>query len=132
MILIFNLILLGTFKYVLPRFSNCSEDSEVIYLLTIRNFVLSCRPFIIYITIRVFQGSVLIAGSSVHGSKSNLKTTAKREGSHIESLEAAIYRGTVNEHRHSDSIKKVKTENSGWRIIGNLSTMKIDFSLLLL
>ena len=61
----------------------------------------------------MFQGSVLIAGSYVHGSKSNLKTTAKREGSHIESLEAAIYRGTVNEHRHSDSIKKVKTENSG-------------------
>lgn len=110
MILIFNLILLGTFKYVLPRFSNCSEDSEVIYLLTVRNFVLSCRPFIIYITIRVFQGSVLIAGSSVHGSKSNLKTAAKREGSHIESLEAAIYEGTVNEHRHSDSIKKVKTK----------------------
>ncbi|WZZ28455.1 hypothetical protein YC2023_011856 [Brassica napus] len=54
------------------------------------------------------NGSVLIAGSSVHGSKSNLKTTAKREGSHIESLEAAIYRGTVNEHRHSDSIKKVR------------------------
>ncbi|KAH0912172.1 hypothetical protein HID58_035493 [Brassica napus] len=75
-----------TFKYVLPRFSNCSEDSE---------------------------GFVLRAGSSVHGSKSNLKTAAKREGSHIESLEAAIYRGTVNEHRHSDSIKKVKTENSG-------------------
>ncbi|CAF2046804.1 hypothetical protein HID58_035187 [Brassica napus] len=74
------------FKYVLPRFSNCSEDSE---------------------------GSVLIAGSYVHGSKSNLKTAAKREGSHIESLEAAIYEGTVNEHRHSDSIKKVKTENSG-------------------
>ncbi|KAG5386184.1 hypothetical protein IGI04_037654 [Brassica rapa subsp. trilocularis] len=68
-----------TFKYVLPRFSNCSEDSE---------------------------GFVLIAGSSVHGSKSNLKTAAKREGSHIESLEAAIYRGTVNEHRHSDLIKK--------------------------
>ncbi|CAN6987465.1 unnamed protein product [Brassica rapa subsp. trilocularis] len=113
MILIFNLILLGTFKYVLPRFSNCSEDSEVIYLLTIRNFVLSCRPFIIYITIRVFQGYVLIAGSSVHGSKSNLKTAAKREGSHIESLEAAIYEGTVNKYRHSDSIKKVKTENSG-------------------
>ncbi|WZY88735.1 hypothetical protein YC2023_045470 [Brassica napus] len=75
-----------TFKYVLPRFSNCSEDSE---------------------------GSVLIAGSSVHGSKSNLKTAAKREGSHIESLEAAIYEGTVNKYRHSDSIKKVKTENSG-------------------
>ncbi|CAN7090219.1 unnamed protein product [Brassica rapa subsp. narinosa] len=75
-----------TFKYVLPRFFNCSEDSE---------------------------GSVMIAGSSVHGSKSNLKTAAKREGSHIESLEPAIYRGTVNEHRHSDSIKKVKTENSG-------------------
>ena len=113
MILIFNLILLGTFKYVLPRFSNCSEDSEVIYLLTIRNFVLSCRPFIIYITIRVFQGSALIAGSSVHRSKSNLKTAAKRERSHIESLEAAIYEGTVNKYRHSDSIKKVKTENSG-------------------
>ncbi|KAG5413957.1 hypothetical protein IGI04_001524 [Brassica rapa subsp. trilocularis] len=76
----------GTFKYVLPRFSNCSEDSE---------------------------GYVLIAGSSVHGSKSNLKTAAKREGSHIESLEAAIYEGTVNKYRHSDSIKKVKTENSG-------------------
>ncbi|KAH0926227.1 hypothetical protein HID58_018483 [Brassica napus] len=75
-----------TFKYVLPRFSNCSEDSE---------------------------GSVLIAGSSVHGSKSNLKTAAKREGSHIESLEAAIYEGTVNKYRYSDSIKKVKTENSG-------------------
>ncbi|KAJ0247249.1 hypothetical protein HA466_0166820 [Hirschfeldia incana] len=59
------------------------------------------------------NGSVLIAGSSVHGSKSNLKTAAKREGSHIESLEAAIYEGTVNEHRHSDSNKKVKTKNSG-------------------
>ncbi|KAG5414919.1 hypothetical protein IGI04_002486 [Brassica rapa subsp. trilocularis] len=59
------------------------------------------------------NGSVLIAGSSVHGSKFNLKTAAKREGSHIESLEAAIYEGTVNKYRHSDSIKKVKTENSG-------------------
>ncbi|CAN7026022.1 unnamed protein product [Brassica rapa subsp. trilocularis] len=69
-----------TFKYVLPRFSNCSEDSELVVL---------CMA------------------------KSNLKTAAKREGSHIESLEAAIYEGTVNKYRHSDSIKKVKTENSG-------------------
>ncbi|KAF2540781.1 hypothetical protein F2Q68_00033321 [Brassica cretica] len=62
-----------------PDFSNGSEDPE---------------------------GSTLLTGSSSVDSKSNVKTPAKREGSPIESLEAAFYKSTANKHGPSDSIKK--------------------------
>uniref|UniRef100_M4E0A9 Uncharacterized protein n=2 Tax=Brassica TaxID=3705 RepID=M4E0A9_BRACM len=59
------------------------------------------------------KGSMMLTGSSSVDSESNVKTPAKREGSTIESLEAAFYQSTANKHGPSDSIKKVKTEKSG-------------------
>ncbi|CAF1933661.1 hypothetical protein HID58_067967 [Brassica napus] len=59
------------------------------------------------------EGSMLLAGGSSVDSESNVKTPAKREGSPIESIEAAFYQSTANKHGPSDSIKKVKTEKSG-------------------
>ena len=56
---------------------------------------------------------MLLAGGSSVDSESNVKTPAKREGSPIESIEAAFYQSTANKHGPSDSIKKVKTEKSG-------------------
>ncbi|CAN7106731.1 unnamed protein product, partial [Brassica rapa subsp. narinosa] len=59
------------------------------------------------------EGSMMLTGSSSVDSESNVKTLAKREGSPIESLEAAFYQSAANKHGPSDSIKKVKTEKSG-------------------
>ena len=56
---------------------------------------------------------MMLTGSSSVDSESNVKTLAKREGSPIESLEAAFYQSAANKHGPSDSIKKVKTEKSG-------------------
>ena len=110
-----------------PDFSNGSEDPEVIYWLISTNYVWIRRSVLFWITIRVFQGSTVLTGSSSVDSKSNVKTPAKCEGSPIESLEAAFYKSTANKHGPSDSIKKVKTEKSGWRVTACLSTRKRGF-----
>ncbi|RID63449.1 hypothetical protein BRARA_E02456, partial [Brassica rapa] len=61
---------------------------------------------------KIITSPYMINDSSVD-SESNVKTPAKREGSPIESLEAAFYQSAANKHGPSDSIKKVKTEKSG-------------------
>ncbi|WZY86740.1 hypothetical protein YC2023_033124 [Brassica napus] len=65
------------------------------------------------ITIRVFQGCVLVTESSSVDSPSNVKAPVKHEGSPIEKIEPAFYKISANNQSPSVTIKKAKTEKSG-------------------